>query len=266
QDFQQTIYRGRRYRKRIEEVIRYSNKTVTVSGKLMRIAEVKLGIDPKKISVIANGIDPGELSLKKSGAGGRYEGRTVILSVSHLERIKGLDLNIRAISHLKDRFPDLYYLIIGEGEERDALELLVKDLHLEDRVEFLGELPHHEAMEYMSCCDIFSLPSWNEGFGVVYLEAMGHGKPVIGCRGEGIDGTVRDRETGMLAEPRSVESLADSMDYLLSNRAEADRIGMNAKKLVLENYTWEKSAQTLLALYGKITGGNQQEIRNDNGV
>ena len=261
QDFQQAIFWGKKYRERIEEVMRFSHKTVTVSEKLKRIAEKEIDIAHDKISVVANGIDPEDLFLEKDREPMRLEGHTVLLSVSNLKSIKGLDLNIRAFARLKVRFSDLYYIIIGDGEERETLRGLVKELRLEDRVEFLGELPHREAMEYMSCCDIFSLPSWNEGFGVVYLEAMAYGKPVIGCRGQGIDGTVVHGETGMLAEPKSVESLSCCLEYLLKDRGNRQKIGMNAKKIVLESYTWENSARTLLSLYGSMIEDRRHENR-----
>ena len=66
-------------------------------------------------------------------------------------------------------------------------------LKLGPQVEFLGELPHKEVMDYMAIADIFSLPSWQEGFGMVYLEAMAHGRPVIACEGEGIADVIEGR-------------------------------------------------------------------------
>ena len=101
----------------------------------------------------------------------------------------------------------------------------------------------------MSICDIFSLPSWNEGFGVVYLESMAHSKPSIACRREGIDGIIKDKKTGILVRPKDVDSLVEAIDYLLLNPKKAKEIGREAKKLVLENYTWEKSTRKLIRIY-----------------
>lgn len=107
-------------------------------------------------------------------------------------------------------------------------------------------------MRLMRSCDIFILPSWNEAFGVVYLEAMANGKPVIACQGEGIDGIIKDKETGILVKPKDVDSLVKAMDYLLGNPDEARAIGTRARKLVLENYSWEKNAEKTIKVYQEV--------------
>ncbi len=120
---------------------------------------------------------------------------------------------------------------------------------MEDRIEFLGELPHEKAMRYMAICDVFSLPSWKEGFGIVYLEAMAHGKPVIACATEGIADIIEDGNTGFLAPPRSVEGLANIIDFTLNNPQKTGDIANRGRKLVLENYTWAKNAEKYIELY-----------------
>ena len=83
-----------------------------------------------------------------------------------------------------NKYSNLKYVVIGAGPEMSSLRQLTRDLNLDEQVEFLGELPHEKVMEYIAVADIFSLPSWREGFGVVYLEAAMHAKPVIACQGE----------------------------------------------------------------------------------
>ena len=165
--------------------------------------------------------------------------KKIILSVSHLIKTKGIDLNIKAIAKLKQKYPNIIYLIIGKGKEKKKLKELVSKLNLQDRVIFIGEVPHYKVMEYMAFCDILSLPSWNEGFGIVYLEAMAQGVPVIGCQVEGIEDFVEHGSTGLLVKPKDVDSLAQAIDfYILSNPDEARAIGERARKVVVENYTW----------------------------
>jgi len=252
QDFLHTIFKDEKCKKNIEKVMNFSEKTITVSNKLKKAGVNELKIDPNKVTIISNGINPNDIFIGKSEVLQKYKGRKVLLSVSHLIDTKGIDLNIKAIARLKKRYPDLIYLIIGVGVERKSLEELVKDLGLQDNVEFIGELPHHKVMEYMSICDIFSLPSWNEGFGVVYLEAMIHGKPAIACKGEGIEGIIKDKETGILVKPKDVDSLCEAIDYLLLNPEKAKEIGREAKKLVLENYILEKSVQKIIRMYKEL--------------
>lgn len=94
----------------------------------------------------------------------------------------------------------------------------------------------------------------NEEFGVVYLEAMAHGEPVIACRGEGIEDVVSNRETGLLVEPKDLGSLVKALDFLISHPQEAQAIGEWAKELVLQEYTWEKSAQKIIKVYQEVLG------------
>ena len=143
-------------------------------------------------------------------------------------------------------------MIIGKGKEKKNLEELVNKLNLQNMVKFAGKISHHKVMEYMASCDVFSLPSWNEGFGVVYIEAMAQGKPVIGCQGEGIEDFVENGKTGMLVKPKDVDSIVKVMDYLLSNPDEARAMGQRAHKFVLENYTWEKNAERTIEVYREV--------------
>ena len=162
---------------------------------------------------------------------------------------KGLDLNITAISQLTKKHPNLKYVIIGAGLEMSFLRQLVYSLNLDRQVEFLGELSHEMVLEYMAIADIFSLPSWREGFGIVYLEAMAQGKPVIACQGEGITDVIENNKTGLLVKPKDVKSVTTAIAFLLENSQKACEIGERAKELVLENYTWEKTVQSYIRIY-----------------
>jgi glycosyltransferase involved in cell wall biosynthesis len=202
QDFQQTIFKSKKCKRNIEKVINFSEKTIVVSKKLKKIGEKYLQVNNNKMIVVPNGINIDDIYTEKSKISQEYHGRKIILSVSHLIKTKGIDLNLKVISKLKRKYPNIIYLIIGEGKEKKNLEDLVNKLNLQNIVKFIGEVSHHKVMKHMAACDIFSLPSWNEGFGVVYLEAMAHGKPVIGCQGEGIEDFVEDGKTGILVFDR----------------------------------------------------------------
>lgn len=251
QDFQQTIYKNQKCKENILEVIHLANKIVLVSYKLKNIIKDYYDDNNNKFKVIANGVNINNISsseMKKN----TDERKKIILSVSNLKKTKGLDLNLKTFSKLIGKYPDLKYVIVGDGIERKNLEILSKELGINDKVEFLGRLSHVDVMRYMAEADIFSLPSWNEAFGVVYIEAMAHGKPVIGCVGEGLEDFVKDKKTGLLVKPKDVDSLSEAMDYLLRNPEKAKTIGERARKLVLENYTWEKNAEKTIKIYKEI--------------
>jgi len=257
QDFQKTIFKNNKCKENIKKAISFANKLIVVSSKLKKMAEDNLKINSDRIIVIPNGINQKDI-ISRTGNKivERYKNKKIILSVSHLIKTKGIDFNLKAIAKLKGKYEYLLYLIIGEGIERDNLETLSFNLGLENIVEFLGQVTHKNVMEYISICDIFSLPSWEEGFGIVYLEAMSQGKPVIACKDQGIADIVKDRETGLLVKPKDVSSLVNVIDYLLSNKENAKAIGDKAKKLVLENYTWEKNAQKTIEIYKGVISEN----------
>jgi glycosyltransferase involved in cell wall biosynthesis len=250
QDLQVTLYRNARCKRALVNVFEQADKVIVVSTKLKRIAQAEIGY-AEKIVVINNGIAPEKLGLRNRLTSSGTDHKT-ILSVSNLVASKGIDLNLIAISKLIEKHPKLKYVIIGDGPEKKNLRKLASSLGLANSVEFLGRLPHDKVMQWMAQADVFSLPSWREGFGVVYLEAMAHGKPVIACRGEGIEDVVKDGETGLLVIPKDVDNLVEALSFLLSHPKEAQAMGERARKLVLENYTWEKNAERTIEVYREV--------------
>jgi glycosyltransferase involved in cell wall biosynthesis len=232
-----------------KSMIRVFNKAsqiISPSIQLSNKLKYNFNIIPININ---NGIDPKEIYCGKSKLYQKYRNCRILLSVSRLLKSKGIDYNLYAIKKLITKFKRIVYLIVGDGSQCKYLKNLVRDLDLIKNVEFIGHLSHEKVMEYMSICEIFSMPSWQETFGLVYAEAMAHGKPIVGCEGQGVDGIVKNGETGMLAKPKDVDSLVEALNYLLSNPNKAKSMGERARKLVLENYTWEKNAEKTINIY-----------------
>lgn len=233
----------------LREVFTAAN-VISPSPRLSQVLHHIYGIIPRTIGY---GIDPvADVYSGYSDLRYRYRGRRILVSASRLIPTKGVDLNLYALKALVGRYGDLLYLIVGDGPIRQELEQLVSDLGLKKYVEFTGQLLHRQVMEYMSICDIFTMPSWQETFGLVYIEAMAHAKSVIGVQGQGVDGIVEHGKTGMLVKPRDVDSLVEALDFLLSHPEEARAMGERARKLVLENYTWEKNAEKTIEVYKEV--------------
>lgn len=251
QDFQYTINKNHMCRKNVMRVLKNSNKVITVSNKLKNIIKTK--DISEKIVVINNGINPEEYVNNQES---QFNKEEVILSVSSLIKTKGIDLNIKAMSILLKRYPNIKYYIIGDGEESKNLKKMVHDLGLTENVFFLGKLPHGEVIKYMSKCNIFSLPSWQEGFGIVYIEAMTNGVPVIGVKGQGIEDVIVHDENGFLIEPHNIEHLVKTIEYILTNKEKASIIGEEGKRSVLNEYTWLRNAQKTINIYKEITNGD----------
>ncbi|MGX4668317.1 glycosyltransferase [Cerasibacillus sp. JNUCC 74] len=199
--------------------------------------------------VIGNGTYKNNRVQKNEELLNKYKNKTIILSVSTLIKRKGIENNIRAVSQLVTQLPDIIYLIIGDGPERNNLQSFVRNNKLEEYVRFIGDIPNREVMEYISICDVFSLPSWGETFGLVYIEAMLNRKPIILCKNEAIEGTVKHKQSGMIVEPNNVDQIADSIKFLCNNKRESNNIAENGEKIVLENFLWDRIAEKLEDVY-----------------
>ncbi|MCL0034120.1 glycosyltransferase [Thermodesulfovibrionales bacterium] len=248
-DLDITTKRNTRCSRSLRKVFAAAGIVISPSPRLSRALNHDFGIIPRTIGY---GIDATDVYTEHSNLRRRYGTRRILLSASRLLPTKGIDLNLRALKALVARHKDLLYLVIGSGSLRQHLERLVDDLELGGHVEFIGQLPYRQVMEYMSICDIFTMPSWQETFGLVYIEAMAHAKPIIGVQGQGVDGIVAHGETGLLAKPRDVDTLVEAIDFLLSNPEKAKAMGERARKLVLENYTWEKNAEKTIKVYKEV--------------
>lgn len=249
QDFQSTVNLGEKPRAKLTEVLNGADRIITVSSKLKNMV-----IDQpyaSKIEVINNGIDLAD--IQHNGSSHKNPNQKLI-SVSNLKKTKGIDLNIKAVAALALKYPGLTYYIIGDGEERQNLENLADSLKVRKNVVFLGKLSHTEVMNRMSEADIFCLPSWQEGFGVVYIEAMAQGLPVIGVKGEGIEDVIIHEQNGLLVRPQNVEDIVKALETLLKNPDLACRLAETGRQTVIHGFTWSHNAGKTLDVYQRTLG------------
>ena len=144
----------------------------------------------------------------------------MMLAVTRLrstEQQKRIDLVIKAMPAILHHVPDAFCVVVGHGGDRPRLEKLAQETSVADRVVFTGFVADELLPSYYDACDLFVLPSLKEGFGIVFLEAMYHAKACVGAMAGGIPEVVKDGETGLLAEPNSVESFVHCVVSLLSN-------------------------------------------------
>ena len=251
QDLQQTININKKCYDKIGLSFKKNDAIIFVSEKLKDIAIEEFPRFSDKYHIISNGLNLDKIFPINSRLKKQYKNKTVLLSVSNLKKTKGIDLNLKAVNKVTEKKENIYYIIVGDGTQKENLKSLAKELGIEENVEFTGRLPHDKVMEYMSICDVFSLPSWQEGFGIVYIEAMAHEKPVIACKGEGIDGIIKNGENGILVSPKSVNDLSKAIFHLLNNDNLRKEISKKAQKTAKE-YTWENNAINTMKLYKKL--------------
>ena len=186
-------------------------------------------------------------SIQRSRAG---EGEQSLVTVAHLVARKRHADVLRALAVLGDRHPRLRYKIIGDGPERPALESLAARLEVSDRVEFLGQLDPDRALEEARRCTLFVMPSTEEAFGVVYIEAMAGGLPAIGCRGEpGPEEIAAAGDGFVLVPPGDIERLTQRIDELLGDPHRLREAAQRARATVAANFTWERCGEQTLTAY-----------------
>jgi glycosyltransferase involved in cell wall biosynthesis len=221
-----------------------------VSGKVREILTRGMPEEPRT-ALIYNGVDPEFFSPAPAEIDSRG---AEILVVGTLRRSKGHELVLRAVAALKDGFPKLRCRIVGEGPDRAEFVALAAKLGVEKEVEFVSRMSRAEVAEAMQLCSVFVLPSRSEGLGCVYLEAMSCAKPVIGCRGQGIEEVIRHGENGWLVEPGELEELMRWLSALLSSSELRTRVGAAAREKILAELTLSHQAQELERVYNEAAG------------
>jgi phosphatidylinositol alpha-1,6-mannosyltransferase len=190
-----------------------------------------VGIDPTRVKVLPDTVKAGF----RPGAKPDYlldrhtlRGTKVVMTVSRLaalERYKGNDRVIRILPRVLREHPEVVYVIVGDGDDRSRLEALAMQCGVADRVIFVGHVAREELPNYYRLADVFVMPSTGEGFGIVFLEAMASGIPVIGGNKDGSLDPLADGKLGKAVDPEDEATLASAVCAVLrSPAAVAERV------------------------------------------
>jgi phosphatidyl-myo-inositol dimannoside synthase len=150
----------------------------------------------------------------------------VILTVGRMasqERYKGFDEVIEQMPRLLDRFPDLKYLVVGEGDDRRRLEAKTRALGVSDRVVFAGGIPESEKVAHYNFADVYVMPSTGEGFGIVLIEAAACGVPVVGSSSDGSREALLEGRLGRLVDPKNSSELTETISAVLQDKPDRRR-------------------------------------------
>lgn len=180
----------------------------------------------------------------------QWNNTLTVLFVGGLDRahsFKGLPILLQAVP----RISDVRLRIVGDGDLRPQYEQQARALGISDRVEFLGSVSDGELPNMYRQSDVLVLPSIgrSEAFGVVLLEAMASGIPVIASDLPGVRTVVADGETGFLAPPGDVSALADRIGSLARDSEQRQRMSAAARQRVEERYDWERVMERWLKIY-----------------
>jgi D-inositol-3-phosphate glycosyltransferase len=212
-------------------------------------------VSPDRVAVIPLGVDlarfePRDRAQARAALDQPLEGR-IVLAVGRLEPLKGFDILIRALAEMTER-EGVQLLLVGGDEraesERLRLDAVAREVGVAERVRFVGAVPHERLALMYSAADVVVMPSFYESFGLVAVEAMASGVPVVASRVGGLTSTVQDGRTGYLIPWRCPGPFAEKLDLLLENTALRDALGANAARS-MQAYSWQAVASRLQAEY-----------------
>ena len=161
-----------------------------------------------------------------------------VLTVAKLYPRKGIDILLQSISKLGTRAQDLCFAIAGNGPEEQMLKQRARDLRIEQRVVFLGEIENKDIPALLKDCEFFVLPSRSEPFGIVFLEAMTFGKVIVATNVGGIPEFVVDGFNGLLVPSEDSDALAEKIELCIENQDLRERLGRNGLSVVETQYDY----------------------------
>ena len=209
-----------------------ADRVVVPSRYSVSVAHAVYGIPDAKLAIVPEPIDLADWRRRFAEAAGARATRPTVLSVARMYPRKRLDDLLRAAVILRERIPDAQVRIVGEGPESARLRALHRELRLGDGAVLLGEVTRPRlAVEYASA-HCFCLPTVQEGFGLVFAEAMAAGLPVVACRAAAVPEIVEDRRTGFLVSPRDPGELAAALETLLMSENLREEFGRAAAQRV----------------------------------
>jgi glycosyltransferase involved in cell wall biosynthesis len=183
-------------------------------------------LDPDKISILPNTFDPNRfmIAAKPHYLLNRHNltpEQPIILTVSRLSRsepYKGYNRILEALPQIRERIPNIHYIIVGKGDDRSRLEQYIYQHQLQDCVSLTRYIPDSELCDYYNLCDVFAMPSKGEGFGIVYLEALACGKPILAGNQDGAIDALCRGELGALVDPDDNDAIAQTLIAILQKK------------------------------------------------
>ena len=227
------------------------------------------GADPERVFVVPPGVDlsmfqPIDRSEARRKIG--YGPGRLLVFVGRLERLKGVEVAIRALALLRDRtHDDVRLLILGEDSkegdesEKDRLKAVAAEHGVRDRVDFLGSVAHHELPFFYAAADVCVMPSYSESFGLVGLEAQACGRPVVGSDVTGLRSVIRDEVSGYLIGGHDPAAYAERIGRLLDNPELAAQMGRRGR-LLAQRFSWNRTADRLEDLFDGVVERAQVRV------
>lgn len=206
--------------------LRGASRILAVSDFTRRCLLADLALTEKTVGLLPNTFLPEQFTpaTKPRYLLHRYglsSDQPVILTIARLagaERYKGYDQILQSLVELHRRLPRVRYVLGGRGQDRPRIERLARELGVAEHLILAGFIPDHELEDHYNLCDVFAMPSKGEGFGIVFLEAMACGKPVLAGNKDGSVDPVLNGQLGALVDPDDVPAIGRQLELILTRR------------------------------------------------
>jgi glycosyltransferase involved in cell wall biosynthesis len=211
----------------------------------------------REYTIIPMGIHMDKFNQKKprSILQDKYElNDFTILFVGRLAEVKGVKYLLEAAKQIADRGMGFKLLVVGDGPLKTEFESFVNENQLKGQVIFVGWVDSTELNEYYNAADVFVGPSLSEPQGLVFVEALASGTPVVASNVGGIVDIVRDGVNGYLVEPGSSRAIAEKLEYLIQNRSMLTQLGKQARSSVVDRFSWQATVERYNDLFQKLNG------------
>lgn len=236
-------------RKRKVDLLRAADAITATTRYLARHTAAYAELDETEITVIPFGVD-----LTRFHRRPELHDRSTRLTVGfvkHLEPYYGADYLLRAVPHVVSCFPNVRFVIVGDGSMRDSLHQLGDELGVADYIDWRGAVPHDEMPGIFSEFDVFAMPSLSEAFGVSAVEAQAMGVPVVAFDVEGVNEAVQDGVGGILVSPAHHESLAEAIGRLLGDVQLCNTLGRRGREFARANFDFDVNVAAMEEVYDR---------------
>jgi glycosyltransferase involved in cell wall biosynthesis len=245
----------KRFDSMIRKVLAEVDKVFVASEHVYKAAK-SAGCPPEHLVLLPNGVDIERFNPRLDGSLIRkmlgVADRPVVFTLRWHEPKNGIEYLIRAVPHVLREVPEAVFVIGSDGPLMGYHESLAENLGIDDHIMFAGRIPRKDLPSYYAASDLFVIPSVVEAFGLVTVEAMACGKPVIGANVGGIPEIIVDGVNGFLIEPKNPEKIAEKVVVLLENPKLRRKMGQNGRKLAEEKFDIQKRVRKIVSVYERL--------------
>lgn len=252
-----------KYQKLIIPFVRRADYVIAISDATRRQTELR-GIKKTKLRTITLGVyddydnPESDRKMLSKNLNLSLSNKIIILTTGRLVKRKGVAWFVeKVLPILTKKYPNLYYLIAGDGEERDNIIKATEARNMHGHVKLLGRVTDETRSLLYQTCDIFVMPNIKvrgdmEGFGIVAHEAATAAVPVVASRLEGIRDAIHDQENGILLTPHDKRAFVETIDNLLANPKQSKKFGRQAREYTLDHFSWPTIANKYVEVYKEV--------------